>query len=145
MDPIQEQTKEFTINILINESFNKAIESYNNIFNQYYPAHDSTGFTERNLTSNFAESLKYFLGEKSFIWFETPINPENKKEHIDAVVFSKVKNSILLIESKRLGQEVNKQIVSLKRDIERIDSKINNNINKVFHIINNLESKDNST
>jgi hypothetical protein len=36
-----------------------------NIFNQYYPAHNSTGFTERNLTCNFAEALLAELGDEA--------------------------------------------------------------------------------
>jgi hypothetical protein len=142
---LQEITEKTKLNVLIIESFNKVIERYNSIFSQYYPAHDSTGFTERNLTCNFAESLKYYLGEESFIWYESPVNPKNKKEHIDAVVFSKKHNSVLLIETKRLGQTVNSKIVSLKKDIDRVDSEINNYIDNISYITNNLNWKDKST
>jgi len=72
---------------------------YTNILSQYYPAHGSTGFTERNLTNNLVVALESAFGEACISWFEAPTCLIDGK-HIDAVVFHE--NITILIEAKRL-------------------------------------------
>ncbi|MGU5889883.1 hypothetical protein [Aeromonas hydrophila] len=60
---------------------------YTTIFSHYYPAHGSTGFTERNLTNNFVSALESLYPGSCFSWFEAPISLTEKK-HMDAVVFT---------------------------------------------------------
>jgi hypothetical protein len=136
--------EELQLKTCIYGSFLNFIDRYNLIFSQYYPAHDSTGFTERNLTCNFAESLKTLIDKDSFIWYETPIG-DNK--HIDATVFSQKQKAIFFIEAKRLGQQIKRQIDSLKDDIKRIDTEINENNQEnatINYILEELSWKNNS-
>lgn len=108
---------------ILNNAFSVGFKArYENVFEQYYPAHNSTGFTERNLTCNFAEALAKDLGNDSFVWYEAPlpITPEGKYPHVDAVVFSKKLNSIFLIEAKRFGDKPSGKIKSIKKDLVRL-------------------------
>ncbi|ENP8391128.1 MULTISPECIES: hypothetical protein [Vibrio] len=91
---------------------------YANILSQYYPAHGSTGFTERNLTNNLVIALERAFGEACISWFEAPICLKDGK-HIDAVVF--YENITILIEAKRLTS-VKQQMGSIERDVERMFS-----------------------
>jgi hypothetical protein len=91
---------------------------YSTILSHYYPSHDSTGFTERNLTNNFVFALEEHLGKQCISWFEAPICRENSK-HIDAVVF--YDNVTILIEAKRFTS-VGSKIESVNSDIERMHS-----------------------
>lgn len=91
---------------------------YTNILSQYYPAHGSTGFTERNLTNNLVRALEDAFGEKCISWFEAPICLKDGK-HIDAVVF--YEDITILIEAKRLTS-VKSQIGAIEHDIERMFS-----------------------
>lgn len=92
---------------------------YCKILENYYPAHGSTGFTERNLTNNFIISIENILGENSIFWLEAPIDIE-KKKHIDAVVFDIKEKSSFMIESKRFSnpeqkiREANNDIIRMK-------------------------------
>ncbi|MGY3961058.1 hypothetical protein [Aeromonas popoffii] len=91
---------------------------YTNIFSHYYPAHGSTGFTERNLTNNFVSALESLYPDSCVSWFEAPIGLTAKK-HMDAVVFTK--NELFLIEAKRFTAPQSK-IHSVRNDIERMQS-----------------------
>ncbi|EMN7335877.1 hypothetical protein [Vibrio alginolyticus] len=91
---------------------------YTNILSQYYPAHGSTGFTERNLTNNLVVALESAFGEACISWFEAPICLIDGK-HIDAVVFHE--NITILIEAKRLTS-VKQQMGCIERDVERMFS-----------------------
>ena len=51
-------------------AFDKTINNYCRILNAYYPAHNNTGFTERNLTHNFVKSLESTLGNNAIAWLE---------------------------------------------------------------------------
>lgn len=93
-------------------------ERYSKILDAYYPAHGSTGFTERNLTHNFVISLRDYLGECSISWFEAPINIGSRK-HIDAVVFDPQRNAMFIVESKRFSNPGH-AIDSVQSDIDRI-------------------------
>ncbi|WP_208598941.1 hypothetical protein [Photobacterium angustum] len=74
-------------------------QRYMKILSNYYPAHSSTGFTERKLTNNLVLAFERVLGESCISWFEAPICLNNGK-HIDAVIF--FESITILIESKRL-------------------------------------------
>ncbi len=91
---------------------------YTKILSFYYPAHGSTGFTERNLTNNLVAAFEQVLGEFCISWFEAPICLEDGK-HLDAVVF--FESTTILIESKRLTS-VKSQFASIANDIERMYS-----------------------
>jgi hypothetical protein len=91
---------------------------YVQILNQYYPAHNSTGFTERNLSHNFVRALETVFVNKTIPWFEAPID-FNLRKHLDAVVFSQNHKTSFFIESKRFTDS-NTKIISIANDIKRI-------------------------
>lgn len=101
----------------LEKAFDRLHKRYCKILENYYPAHGSTGFTERNLTNNFVISIEDVLGENSIFWFEAPID---KKKHIDAVVFDVKERSSFMIESKRFSnpeqkiREANNDILRMK-------------------------------
>jgi hypothetical protein len=97
---------------LIQSAFQKTHPRYCKILNNYYPAHKSAGFTERNLTGNFVYCLEQLLGENAISWFEAPINLETK-EHIDAVVFDMERRCSIQIEAKRFSNP-GKKIIEAK-------------------------------
>ncbi|MEZ8699308.1 hypothetical protein [Vibrio lentus] len=107
---------------------------YTNILSQYYPAHGSTGFTERNLTNNLVVALESAFGEACISWFEAPICLTDGK-HIDAVVFHE--NITILIEAKRLTS-VKQQMGCIERDVERMYS-----LNTIRMLENELRSNHN--
>jgi len=102
----------------IEKAFDKTINNYCRILSAYYPEHNSTGFTERNLTHNFVKSLESTLGDNSISWLEAPLNLE-RKLHLDAVVFCPDSKTSFLIEAKRLSN-LPKKIDEIKNDIERM-------------------------
>ncbi|KJF97452.1 hypothetical protein [Photobacterium leiognathi] len=93
-------------------------QRYIKILSNYYPAHGSTGFTERNLTNNLVSAFERVLGESCISWFEAPICLDNGK-HIDAVIF--FESTTILIESKRLTS-VKSKLASITNDVERMFS-----------------------
>jgi len=101
----------------IEKAFNKQHDRYMTLLEAYYPAHNETGFTERNLSHNFVAALESVLGDECISWFEAPINLK-KKQHIDAVVFDPVSKASFMIESKRING--NSKIISIKNDIKRL-------------------------
>lgn len=100
----------------IKKAFNGTYLRYDHILNRYYPAHNSTGFTERNLTNNFVAAMEKEIGENCVSWFEAPINLNNKA-HIDAVIFTD--DAMILVEAKRFTSPGSK-IKSVESDIERM-------------------------
>ena len=100
----------------IKSAFNGTYLRYDNILNKYYPAHKSTGFTERNLTTNFVASMEKAINGNCISWFEAPISLENKA-HIDAVIFTD--DSTILIEAKRFTSPESK-VKSIQSDIARM-------------------------
>lgn len=102
----------------LQDAFTMLHDRYKKILENYYPAHGSVGFTERNLTHNFAISLENVLGSSSICWFEAPISIKPKK-HIDAIVFDLNQKRTFLIESKRFSNPEQK-IEEAKKDIERM-------------------------
>ena len=107
---------------LIEIAFSKFHKRYIKILNGYYPAHKSTGFTERNLTHNFISSLESVLDPDYISWFEAPINTQERR-HLDAVIFDTNRKISFLIEAKRLSH-VDKKIGSVKNDIRRMLSSV---------------------
>jgi len=89
---------------------------YSTILSQYYPAHNSTGFTERNLTNNFVFALENSLGKECISWFEAPICKDSSK-HIDAVIF--FDNVTILLEAKRFTSP-NSKVKSVISDLDRM-------------------------
>ena len=102
----------------------------------FYPARDSTGFTEQNLVHNYSNALVQIINESlgengdAFAWLEFPW--EDNKQHIDAIVISKYAKLVYYIEAKRLSVE-QKKFQDLNNDIERIKKNYDNKI-----IINDL-------
>lgn len=99
-------------------AFIKTIKKYHQILNSYYPSHNGTGFTERNLTNNFVNSLELSLSGSSFSWFEAPLSASEKK-HLDAVVFHADSRTSFSIEAKRISNPSQK-INSIKKDLVRM-------------------------
>jgi cysteine sulfinate desulfinase/cysteine desulfurase-like protein len=54
---------------LSKSAFQKMHQRYCKILNNYYPAHNSNGFTERNLTNNFVYALEGVTGENTYRGF----------------------------------------------------------------------------
>jgi len=99
-------------------AFDQTMCKYRQILNNYYPAHKSTGFTERNLTNNFVRALENVLGKDAFAWFEAPLSSEEKL-YLDAIVFDPTTKSCFLIEAKRFSN-LNKKIAETIHDIQRM-------------------------
>lgn len=99
-------------------AFDHTLRKYSQILNNYYPAHNSTGFTERNLTNNFVSGLEHALGQNAFAWYEAPLNPEQKL-HLDAIVFDPSTKSCFLIEAKRFTN-LKKKIADTIHDVQRM-------------------------
>ncbi|MGN4997524.1 hypothetical protein [Aeromonas sp. 61P] len=93
-------------------------ERYAHIFTSYYPAHGSTGFTERNLTNNFVSAMERVYPGTCFSWFEAPICTTDNK-HLDAVVFTET--DVFFIEAKRFTAPQSKTH-SVRSDLERMQS-----------------------
>jgi hypothetical protein len=110
---------------ILNKAFDEMINRYERILKFYYPAHKCAGFTERNLTNNFASSLERII-DPCVPWFEAPVGPEYK-ERIDAIVFFPNIKTSLLIESKRFSNPSGK-LKELKNDIKKIANPENQKI-----------------
>jgi len=108
----------------IKQAFNNSFKSrYQTIFNHYYPAHNKTGFTERNLSCNYANALIETLNDSdAFVWHDAPLPVERLGEcnYIDAVVFSKANNAIFYILANRLGDKPTGKIQNLANDISSL-------------------------
>lgn len=103
---------------IINSAMEEMHSRYISILSQYYPAHNSTGFTERNLTNNFVFALEKTLDKECISWFEAPISKDSSK-HIDAVVF--FDDITILIEAKRFTS-ANAKAQSVISDLGRMHS-----------------------
>jgi len=112
---------------IIKQAFNENFKNrYNTIFKQYYPAHNKTGFTERNLSCNFANALIETLNDTdAFVWHDAALPVERLGEchYIDAVVFSKANNSVFYILANRLGDKPTGKIQTLANDISQLMDK----------------------
>jgi len=108
------------INIL-KEAFETSFKNrYETIFKQYYPAHNKTGFTERNLSCNYANALIETLNDSNaFIWHDAPLPVERLGDcnYIDAVIFSKANNAVFYILANRLSDKPTGKIQTLANEI----------------------------
>jgi hypothetical protein len=112
----------------IDKVFDLMIEKYQIILKNYYPAFDSNGFTERNLTFNFCNSyldISKKVNEDIFndviVWQEVPLfntQSNNHNNHIDSVIIDKKSKIIIFIEAKRIRNSNTYKL--LKEDIFRI-------------------------
>ena len=75
--------------------------NYQRIFSILYPSKNSTGFTERNLSVNFANAYER-INPSAITWFEFQFG-ENNNLHYDAVIIDPENKRLLLIESKRFS------------------------------------------
>ncbi|MBQ7250636.1 MAG: hypothetical protein IJS37_04770 [Bacilli bacterium] len=96
---------------------------YRNRLSICYPSIGSTGFQERNQTSNFlaaAESLVPNL----FTWFEFQVEGAKKADnHLDAIAIDFGAKEIWLIESKRIQTE--KKFKAIESDRKRMTALAN--------------------
>jgi hypothetical protein len=108
--------------------FKKSFEDFGNIYRKIllniYPANESKGFEERNLTHNYVHALIRILDDEIAIaWFEMSLEGRGK---IDAVVFSPKYESVFFIEAKRLvNRKLNSKIDSINKDFDRLFDKKN--------------------
>lgn len=107
-----------------NSIISKFHDQYKRIFHYYYPAHGSTGFTERNLSVNFARAIETTSSD-TFAWYEVPL--DRKIEHFDAMVVNMAAKEIYIIESKRFTNP-KKKLKEVAYDIQRITNKNNQHI-----------------
>ncbi|EGV1833452.1 hypothetical protein AB5Q63_004679 [Vibrio parahaemolyticus] len=104
---------------IISTAFEEMCGTYERMLCSFYPARDSTGFTEQNQVHNFVNALKTALDDADSVhWLEFPW--VSKSEHIDGMVFSPKYKSIFYIEAKRLSKSIQKSLVV--DDIERVIS-----------------------
>lgn len=111
---------------MLTEVFDAYGEIYGNILTKIYPAKNSTGFPERNLTVNFSKAYEKVSQQKnqnSFTWFEFQFGEENNL-HIDAVIINETLNEMYVIESKRFSNP-NAKMEEIGEDIERIHMFVN--------------------
>ncbi len=94
---------------------------YEDILKHIYPAKNSTGFPERNLSVNFSkayEKIACVNGQEAFSWFEFQFGIRNNL-HVDAVIINNSASELLIVESKRYSNPSTK-IPEVGRDIDRI-------------------------
>ncbi|OHE09662.1 MAG: hypothetical protein A2513_10090 [Sulfurimonas sp. RIFOXYD12_FULL_33_39] len=105
------------MNKVLETSFYTMCKKYNLMLKDFYPARGSTGFTESNQVHIYVNSLVKELNDDFIIeWLEFPW--VDKKQHIDAMVYSPKHKTIFYIEAKRFSHQSKKQ--SLARDINRL-------------------------
>jgi hypothetical protein len=101
--------------------FNEYEKIYVGILSNMYPAKNSTGFPERNLSVNFAKAYERIAQSKknaAYTWYEFQFGPENNL-HVDAVILNPSEEEMLIIESKRYSNPASK-MREVGEDIERI-------------------------
>lgn len=109
-----------TVN-LMKDTFVEMHCRYNKILSNYYPAHNSTGFTERNLTNNFVAAMERVNGSDCISWFEAPLTDDDGL-HVDAVIFDLASKTLFVIEAKRLKSR--SALGSLHNDIKRMHNEL---------------------
>ena len=92
-------------------------KNYFRIFESIYPSKGSTGFTERNLSVNFAKAYEQIYPQ-AFTWYEFQFG-KNNNLHYDAIIINPEDREIVVIESKRFS-ELFKKVREVGEDIERI-------------------------
>lgn len=105
------------MNKLIDQTFDAMCNKYVRLMEYFYPARDSTGFTEQNQVHIYVNSLIEILNDDNAIeWFEFPW--DDKRKHIDALVYSPAHETVFYIEAKRFSNK--SKANSLCHDIKRI-------------------------
>ncbi len=99
--------------------FEKYKENYVKVFRRLYPAKNSTGFPERNLSVNFSKAVECLFPESS-TWFEFQFGEKNNL-HFDAVVIIPELKRILIIEAKRFSNPPQKA-KEIHHDMLRVGS-----------------------
>lgn len=108
--------------------FEKYKKNYEDIFNILYPAKNTIGFTERNLSVNFCKAYESIYPE-AVTWFEFQFGEKNNF-YYDAVIINPKEKEILFIESKRFNNNLNepknsneksKRIQDIIADVSRIN------------------------
>jgi hypothetical protein len=123
---------------IIKEAFNSSFKHrYETIFKQYYPAHNKTGFTERNLSCQYANALIAMLNDNnSFVWHDAPLPVERLGDcqYIPAVIFSQKNNAVFYILANRLGDKPTSKIQLLANDISKLldNAPVNDSVGKRF-------------
>lgn len=92
-------------------------ENYRRIFESIYPSKNGTGFTERNLSVNFAKAYESVYGN-AITWYEFQFGEKNNL-HYDAIIINPENKEIVVIESKRFSQ-VYQKVRDISGDIDRI-------------------------
>ena len=94
---------------------------YANLLEKIYPAKNSTGFAERNLSVNFAKAYERMAegnNQEVYTWYEFQFGDKNNL-HVDAVIINESSKELIIIESKRYNNPQEK-IKEVGKDIYRI-------------------------
>lgn len=94
-------------------------QNYCRILESIYPSKNNTGFTERNLSVNFAKAYEQIYPQ-AFTWYEFQFG-QNNNLHYDAIIINPEDREIVVVESKRFS-ELFKKVREVGEDIERIRS-----------------------
>ena len=114
---LKEETK------MMEEVFDEYGRIYETILKDLYPAKNSTGFPERNLSVNFSKAYEKIAatnGQNAISWFEFQFGDKNDL-HIDAVIMNTSSKELIFVESKRFSEPA-KKIREVGEDIDRIYS-----------------------
>lgn len=106
---------------MLNDVFDSYESIYRKILDNIYPAKNSTGFPERNLSVNFSkayESVALHNNQEAFTWFEFQFGEFNNL-HVDAVIINNSTKELFVIESKRYSNPTTK-MKEIGEDIDRI-------------------------
>lgn len=106
---------------MLDEIFDSYGFLYRKILDNIYPAKNSTGFPERNLSVNFSkayESVALHNNQEAFTWFEFQFGKSNNL-HVDAVIINNSTKELFVIESKRYSHPASK-MKEIGEDIDRI-------------------------
>lgn len=110
----------------IKRIFKMYADEYRNIFELIYPAKNSTGFPEKNLSVNFArayDKLAHSNNQRCCAWYEFQFGEKNNL-HVDAILFNPDVKELIIIESKRFNNP-SKKIEEVQEDIIRIPRLVN--------------------
>lgn len=106
---------------IMEEVFDEYGRIYETILKNLYPAKNSNGFCERNLSVNFSKAYEKKATENkqtAISWFEFPFG---KKLHLDLIIMNVTKKELILIESKKFNNPI-KKFQEFGEDIDRIYS-----------------------
>ncbi len=94
--------------------------TYNKILSSIYPAKNSTGFPERNLSVNFTKAYEALYSDDGcFTWYELQFGEKNNL-HYDACLIDDKNKRLFVVESKRFDNPVDK-LEEVSKDIGRIN------------------------